>query len=253
MSHSGTGGKSTLFCAAIWNVFKSVSFVILKGTSQRCWVKCLFPSCFYQLSRKVGWTEVKDEKSLQLEFAIRERYDLSTVNNVRKCTLVRERIGILNEFIRRGWDTKLKRLGPFCCCSFTGMCGVSCMSKVLGISIGPGKGICRIERGLSYFCLAQNTTELIIYGMDFIFARALCVVYVHICPFSFLLLVSFLFLLLFRCLTLSRMIFSLLPMPSSLHWVSTFLSGCWNWFKAGKIRKWTRNVFKLQLKIRETP
>ena len=99
--------------------------------------------------------------------------------------------------------TKLKRLSLFCCCSLTGMCGVSQMSEVLGISAAPGKGICSIEHGLSYFHLAQYTTELIIYGMFFIFTQTVCVVYVHICLFSFLLLVSFLFLPLFRYLTLS--------------------------------------------------
>lgn len=43
------------------------------------------------------------------------------------------------------------------------------MSEVLGISLAPGKGICSIEHGLSYFGLVQNTAELIIYGMVFIF------------------------------------------------------------------------------------
>lgn len=43
------------------------------------------------------------------------------------------------------------------------------MSEVLGISLAPGKGICSIEHGLSYFGLVQNTAELIVYGMAFIF------------------------------------------------------------------------------------
>lgn len=103
--------------------------------------------------------------------------------------------------------TKLKRLGLFCCCSLTGMCGVSQMSEVLGISITPGKGICSIEHGLSYFHLAQNTTELIIHGMVFIFTWTVCLVYMHFCLFFFLLLVSFLFLPLLRYLALSSMIF----------------------------------------------
>lgn len=110
-------------------------------------------------------------------------------------------------YLYRVRHTKLKRLGLFCCCSLMGTCGVSQMSEVLGISIAPGKGICSIEHGLSYFHLSQNTAELILYGMVFIFTWAMCVVYVHICHFSFLLLVSFLFLPLFRYLALSSMIF----------------------------------------------
>lgn len=97
--------------------------------------------------------------------------------------------------------TRLKRLGLFCCCSW--VCGVSQMPEVWGISITPGKGICSIQHSLSYFHLAQNTIELIIYGMVFIFTWTMCLVYVHICLFSFLLLVSFLFLPLFRYLAFS--------------------------------------------------
>lgn len=104
-------------------------------------------------------------------------------------------------------DTKLKRFSLFCCCNLTGMCGVCQMSEVLGISITPGEGICSIEYSLSYFRLAQNTTELIIYGMVFIFTWTACLAYVHICLFSFLLLVSFLFLPLFRYLALSSVTF----------------------------------------------
>lgn len=87
------------------------------------------------------------------------------------------------------------------------MCGAFQMSEVLGISIAPGKGICSIEHDLSHLCLAENTTEFIMYGMGVIFTWSVCGVYVHICLSYFLLLVSFLVLPLFRYLALYSMIF----------------------------------------------